>query len=167
VPDIAHRLVGAVDHLGHIRQIDRLALVDTDHQALDVGGRFYVGAGLHQHFSVAADQRARGLRSVRHLQRRLQILGCDAVRIHAVGVHDHPNHVAGTTYGGHVARAGNALEVDLGGTGHLLQFERRFGALASRIGAVEGQRDDGYVIDALGLDDGIEHTQVGRKPVLV
>ena len=163
VPDIVGGLIRPVLHPRHVGHEHGLAPVHPHHQALHVGRRLDVGAGLHQHFLVARDQAARGLYGVGHLQRGAQVLGGDAVGVHAVRVHDDPDHVAGTADGGDVAGAGNALELDLRGARHLLQLEGR----ALRIGGPEGEADDGYVVDALGLDDGLAHAQVGRHPVAV
>ena len=167
VPDITHRLVGAVNHLGNVGQVHRPGIEDTHHQAPDVCRRLDIGAGLHQDFAVAADQAPGRLRGVRHLQCRLQVLRRDAVPVHAVGIHDDANHMAGAADGRHVARTGNALEIDLGSARHLLQFEGRTRRRTVGNGAVKSQRHDRHVIDAPWLDDRIHDTEVGRKPVAV
>jgi hypothetical protein len=45
--------------------------------------------------------------------------------------------------------------------GHPLQVERA----GAGVGAEERERDDGHVVDALGLDDRLEHTQPLGQPV--
>ena len=112
MPDVAAGLVRAVLDLRDVGHEHRLAVGHADDQFAHIVGRLEIGAGLHQHLAVARNDLAGRLRGIGYLQRGADVLRGNAVRSHALGVHQHADHVAGPAYGRHVARAVEALDLE-------------------------------------------------------
>jgi hypothetical protein len=129
----------------------------------DVGGRLEVVVGLDHHLAVLAHDAARGERHVRELQRVGEVERRDAVRVHAVGVHQHAHRAPGAAERLHLARAGHALQLAFHRVRHALELVGAGG----RVLAPERERHHRHVVDALGLHDRLADAEVGRDPVAV
>jgi hypothetical protein len=91
------------------------------------------------------------------LQGAAQIRDVDAVAGQAPGVEQDPHHLVGHPQGVDVPGAGDALDLLLDGVGHLAQLE----GPDRRVLRPQGGGDDGHVVDALGLDDGVPTPRLG------
>ena len=97
------------------------------------------------------------------MQGSAQVIDADAAACHALRVHLHQHRPAGATQGLHVAGAGHALDVGLHAVRHALKFI----STGVRAAAVQGEGDDGYIVNALGLDQWLHHAQTFGQPVAV
>ena len=77
------------------------------------------------------------------------------------GIEQHPHHPIRRTDGVQVAGTGNALQFGFQGMRHPAQI---VGATL-RVFGPQRQGDDRHVVDALGLDDGLTNSKVGRQPI--
>ena len=155
--------------LGDLAQVDRLALVDADHQVGDIVGRAQELAGLHRQH-LRRSRRSRGRvdhrpgrhREVGRGQRALEPQQVDAAITQPGRIERDLHHPAGAADGVDLAAAGHALELGLQRVRDALDLDRA--ALVLR-----PQRDaqHRHVVDALGSDDGRERSQPGGQPVLV
>ena len=146
-----HRLFGAVDDLGHVPEIDRLALVQAHQEVGHLVGGLEERPGLHQVFPVLAGEMARRQIDVAHLDGLGQRGQIQAVARQARRVGHHP-HLA-LAPGHHVGApgVGNGLQA-------VQQFVRHPAQLiVVGLVAVQGQGDDGHVVDAHGLDHPARH----------
>ena len=153
-PDVARGLRRAVEHLRPRRArtpAGRRSVPTT--RLAHVGGRFEVVAGLDHHLAVVAHEAARRAATTLASCSALRTSSADdAVRVHAVGVQQHAHRAPGPAERLHLARAGHALQLDLGGVRDALQL---VGA-ALRVLAPQRQRHHRHVVDALGLDDRLD-----------
>ena len=161
------RLIRAVIDSRHVAHEHRLAVTgisaDGNDQLPDIRRGLQIGAGLHQHLSVAGDQTARGLQGIANLECRRKIPRRHAEGVHPLAVHDDTDDMVRTAQSRYVARPLDAFELDFGSARDLLQIECR----ALGIRRPEGQRDDRHVVDSFWLDDWLQHAQIGRQPVAV
>ena len=148
LPDIATRRQGAVADGGHVLQEDRLAVAHADHQFRDIVGILEERAGFDGDRAIGREQVAHRQAEVGRLQRSAQVGDGHAGAGHAGRIDLDDHSAAGSANRIHLARAGDPFEIGLDAVGNPLQVKGADrGVLAE-----QRERDDGHVIDALGLD---------------
>ena len=153
----------AIAQLGHIAQKHRVPLAHGHHQIGHLAGAGQIRAGFERQGPVALQQIAQGRALVGALQGAAQVVHGDAQGGQPGRVQLHLHGMARAAQGAHLARAGHALELQLQAVGHALEVVGTDGG----VGAVQGQADDGHIIDALGFDQGFDHAQARGQPVAV
>ena len=161
MPDITAGRQRAVCYRGHVFEEHRATLAHAHYQVGHVAGLRQIRACLDGDALVSGNQLTHRHARVGRLQRHAQRLHGDAGSRHAARIHLNPHRTAGAAQCLHFTGAGDALYVRFDTVRHPLQV---VGA-GRRIFAVERQRDDGHVINALGLDDGLHHAQAFGQPV--
>ena len=161
VPDIACSRHGAVLHIGHVFQKHRLALHHLDHQVGHFRGLRQVRPSFDGHALVATQQVAHWQPQVGRLQSHAQIMHGDARAVHALRVNLDQHRTARPTDGDHIAGARHALDVGFNAVRHAFQIK----SAHIRIFPMQGERHDGHVVDALGLDERFRQAQVARQPI--
>ena len=119
------------------------------------------GASLYGNALVAHNQLAHGQAHVGGLQGHAHVLNRDAKTGHALGINLHQHGAIRATDGLHILRAFDALDVNLHAVRHALQVV----GTAVLVLAEQCQRDDGHIVHALGLDQGLHDTQPFGQPV--
>ena len=146
-----HRLFRAVDHLGHVLQVHRLPLVQAHQQVRHFRGALKKRPGLHQVLPVLAGEMPGGQIDVAHLQGLDQGRQVQAVARQAHRVGDHPHLALAARHHVGAGRVRDALQAVQQLVRHPAQFVV-VGAVA-----VQGQGDDGHVVDVHGLDHPARH----------
>ena len=118
-------------------------------------------ARFDRHRTVARQQFADRQPQVRRLQRGAQVGHGDTAAGHQRRVDLRTHRAPRPADRRHFARARHALQVGLDAVRHALERE----GADIRVAAEQRQRDDRHVVDALGLDDRVEHAQAARQPV--
>ena len=161
MPDVVAAGPRTILNVGDIFHEDGFAGMHTHHQISDFACLLQKRTGFDGNTLVASDQLTHWQTQIGRLQRVAQVGHRAAATSHAHRVNAHHHGTAGAANGLHLARAGHALELGFDAVCHAFEFERvRVRALAE-----QRQTDDGYVVDALGLDDGLHHAQAARQPV--
>ncbi len=135
----------------------------TDHEVFDLVGIAEEDTRLHQQLAVVGLDANVVTCHVGGLQGTAQVTWIQAVRGQRLRIEFHPDHVVGGPDGIDVARPRYALEFGLDGVRDLTELE------CTRASVIRPERNghDRNIVDALGLDDRLTHTDTGRQPVLV
>ena len=163
MPDMARGRQRAFADLGHVAQEHRLGRTHTDHQLGHLVGARQPGAGLEADALVAGQQLADRQPHIGRLQALAQVLHRHARARHAARIDLHPHRAARAAQRGHVLGARHALEVGLDAVRDALELI----SAGIQITAEQRQRDDRHIVDALGLDQRLQHAQPRRQPVAV
>ena len=161
VPDQPAGRRGTVAHRRHVLQENRLAGAHADDEFAHFARVGQEAAGLHGHRAVAAQQVADRRARVRRLQRAAQVGDGDAGAGHSHRVEFDHHHPARAADRGDIASAGHALDLGLDTVGDAFEV---VGA-GLRIAREQREGNDGDVVDALGLDQRLEHAQATGQPV--
>jgi hypothetical protein len=162
-PDVARRLLRAIDHLGHVRQEHRPGVAHAEHDVRHVLRRLEEASGFDADRSVVAHQAAARGGNVGELERAAYFQRGDAVRVQPVRIEQNAQRPSRAAERLHFARAGNALELRFCAVRDALEL---VGA-ALRIGGPQRERHDRHVVYAFRLHDRLAHAHLGRHPVAV
>ena len=152
VPDVAHGRRRAVAHLRHILEEYGFALVHANHQGGDFVRIAQKLARFNAHLLVARNHFADGQPHIRGQNRLVQFGQGESHAIQTRRVNFHHHGAPGAANRGYFARAGHPFQVRFHAVGDALQVK----GTAGIVFAIQGQRDNRHIINALGLDDGRE-----------
>ena len=151
VQDILRGLFSSINDLSHLPQIDGAAAENAHHHVAHVFRRLQKGAGFHKHLAVAGGEAARTKLPVGLLEHRHQTGRTQVARGQFDGIKQHPNCAARSTQQGRLGDQRHLFDGFLHLRGKPPQRQVIIAA------AVERQRQDGHVVDALRLDQRSAH----------
>ena len=163
LPDIATRRKGTITDGGHVLQENRLAVADADHQFRDIVGILEEGAGFDGDRAIGHEQFAHRQTEVGRLQCSPKVGDGHTGAGHAGRIDLDDHSAAGSANRIHLAGTSDPFEIGLDAVGNPLQVKGADrGVLAEK-----RERNDGHVIDALGLDQRAQDTQALRQPISI
>ena len=162
-PHIAVGLVCAILHLGDIAQEHWLTLGNTHDQLFHLVGITQKIAGLHQQGAIVLHQIPGIPGNIGGLQGGAHILHGKLEGIEAFRIEQYFHHALRTADRSHFSRAGHALQLSLDCMCHLGKCHPAADGLLTP----QRQRNNGYIIYALRLDNRLRHAQRLRQPIRI
>ena len=139
----------AIDHAGHIAQIDRTAILDGHHKPVQFPGLQHESRRLQRRALVSIHQRSGGQLHLGGLQGRLKLADGQAEGAQTIGIGLDADHAPRAPVDLHLGRAGHRAQLPGEHIRQRAELPRRL------LLAMQGQRQEGHIIDGEQLHDGL------------